>query len=113
MPTISVPITPTRIQILRLVQSPVGDIAYFRAEGAQAIASASEFLDLLANCPAETPAGEPIQKVLNYRRRPVVLGDFSSVASRALRDFNCASNRTGQVVAAADLEEAARLLRPA
>jgi hypothetical protein len=98
-------------------------------EAAERIGSVGDFLDLMGSCPADTIvldrgcfdpaffdlksglAGEILQKVSNYRRRLVVLGDFSSETSRALRDFIYESNRTGQVVFAADLEAAAGLLR--
>ncbi len=56
-------------------------------------------------------AGDCLRKVSNYRRRLAILGDFSAVGSRALRDFIRESNGTGQVVFAAELEAAAALLR--
>jgi hypothetical protein len=104
-------------------------VARCRAEADERIAAVGDFLDLMGNCAADTIvlerehfdprffelrsglAGEILQKVSNYRKRLVVLGDFSAEKSRALRDFIYESNKTGQVVFAADLAAAERLLR--
>jgi Domain of unknown function (DUF4180) len=93
------------------------------------IDSPGDFLDLMARCRSETIvlgredfdpaffdlksglAGEILQKVSNYRKRLVVLGDFDSLGGKALGDFIYESNRTGHVVFAPDLPAAARLLR--
>lgn len=56
-------------------------------------------------------AGDILQKVSNYRKRLVLLGDFANVESKSLRDFIRESNRTGQVVFAPTLEAAVELLR--
>ena len=66
---------------------------------------ADDFLDLRTGL-----AGAVLQKISNYRFRLAVLGDFSNVASRALRDFIGESNRSGQVVFAASVDEATELL---
>ena len=88
-----------------------------------------DFLDLLVNCPTNTIvlnrddiveaffdlrsglAGEFLQKVSNYRKRLIVLGDYSDIASKALKDFIYESNRTGKVIFSGDLEGAVELLR--
>jgi hypothetical protein len=93
------------------------------------INSPGDFLDLMANSPSDTIvlnredfdpaffdlksglAGEILQKVSNYRKRLVVLGEFGGLGGGALRDFIYESNRTGRVVFAPDLAAAARLLR--
>lgn len=112
-----------------IIVSPKGRLSYCRPEDGARIADVSGFLDALAGCPTDTIimdkgslaeeffdlrsglAGECLQKVSNYRRRLAILGDFSQVASRALRDFIRESNRTGQVVFAKDIEGAIQLLR--
>jgi hypothetical protein len=111
------------------IASSKGELSRFHREGEERIARLADFLDLLGSCPSPTIvlerddlaedffdlrsglAGELLQKVSNYRRRLVILGDFSDFPSRALRDFIYESNRTGQVVFAADLERAIELLR--
>lgn len=56
-------------------------------------------------------AGEILQKISNYRRRLVILGDFDGVTSESLKAFIRESNRGGQVVFAPDLEAGVALLR--
>lgn len=93
------------------------------------IRSSADFLDALGASPADTLvfsrhhfpaaffdlktglAGEILQKVSNYRRRLVILGDFADLPSKSLRDFIHESNRTGQVVFAPDLDRAVELLK--
>lgn len=89
----------------------------------------SSFLDLLAGTRTDTLAiprdslpddffrlstglaGEMLQKVSNYRRRLIILGDFKNVTSTSLRDFVRESNATGQVVFAGTFEEGVKKLR--
>ena len=40
-------------------------------------------------------AGEILQKFSNYRMRLSIIGDFSEIKSKSLRDFIRESNRTG------------------
>jgi hypothetical protein len=93
------------------------------------IAQVGDFLDLLVNCLTSTVvlnkadlaeaffdlksglAGDCLQKVSNYGRRLIVLGDYRGIASRSLKDFIYESNRTGKVVFADDLESAVEMLR--
>ncbi len=88
------------------------------------IDTASDFLDVVANAGARSVlvhnhhlhddffdlktglAGEILQKVSNYRTRLGVIGDHSRFTSGAMRDFIRESNRTGQVVFVASVEEA-------
>jgi len=88
------------------------------------IADAGDFLDVLASSRAESLAlhreqfhpevfdlktgrlGEILQKVSNYRKRLVILGDFSDVAPGPLRDFIRECNRGGPVRFAPKLEAA-------
>jgi uncharacterized protein DUF4180 len=57
-------------------------------------------------------AGEVLQKLVNYRLRPVIVGDVStwSVESGALRDFILESNRGHSVWFVEDLDELRRRL---
>lgn len=111
-----------------IVNTAKGDIAVYSGLE-QPVDTASDFLDLLANAGVATIAlaktelspnffrlqtglaGDMLQKVSNYRKRLVVLGDYSSLTSQNLKDFIYESNQTGQVVFAATLDEAVMLLR--
>lgn len=42
-------------------------------------------------------AGEILQKFSNYRMRLAIIGDFSQITSRSLRDFIRESNRSGVI----------------
>jgi hypothetical protein len=114
---------------LEQLESTKGQLSRCVFEPGERIASVQDFLDLMADCPSPTLvlrredldgaffelksglAGEILQKVSNYRRRLIVLGDFVGLEGRALGDFIRESNRTGQVVFAAGLEAAIALLR--
>jgi hypothetical protein len=111
------------------IETPRGRLARCYAEAGEVIGCAGDFLELMADCGASSLAldrdaldpeffelrsglaGEILQKVSNYRTRLAILGDFSAVDSRALRDFIYESNRAGQVVFAPSLEAALALLR--
>ncbi len=56
-------------------------------------------------------AGEILQKVSTYSRRLIILGDFSNVESKSLRDFMYESNSTGKVLFCETLEKAVSLLK--
>jgi hypothetical protein len=114
---------------IEITDSLKGGLSHCRLEEGARIADVSGFLEAMASCPTNTViidkeslaeeffdlrsglAGECLQKVSNYRRRLAIIGDFSDVPSRALRDFIYESNRTGQVVFAKDIEGAIELLR--
>jgi len=51
-------------------------------------------------------AGEILQKFSNYRKKLAIIGDFSNIESKSLRDFIRESNRTGQILFVRDLDEA-------
>jgi hypothetical protein len=51
-------------------------------------------------------AGEILQKFSNYRMRLAVLGDFSDIESKSLRDFIRESNSRGVINFGGTLEEA-------
>jgi hypothetical protein len=93
------------------------------------VRTAGDLLDLMANSPSATLAihqeslhpdffdlktglaGEMLQKISNYRRRLIIIGDYANIASKSLRDFIYESNKTGKVIFSEDLEKAARLLK--
>jgi hypothetical protein len=56
-------------------------------------------------------AGEILQKVSNYRRRLIILGDFENLSSKSLRDLIIECNRTGHVIFSRDMERAVELLK--
>ncbi len=65
-----------------------------------------EFFDLSTGI-----AGEVVRKLVNVRRRIAVVGNFSGIDSKSLRDFIYESNRRGNMFFVASLEEArAKLL---
>lgn len=106
-----------------------GELSLCRLEKEERVSSLADFLELLVSCPSETLvlrredlaeaffdlksglAGEFLQKISNYRRRMIVLGDFRELRSRALEDFIRESNGTGKVVFAGELDRAVALLR--
>lgn len=95
------------------------------------IHTAQDALDLLANCAYQGAsgiiirrehlheaffdlkngmAGEILQKFSNYRMRLAVVGDFSGITSKSLRDFIYESNKTGRVLFVPTLAEAKQRL---
>jgi hypothetical protein len=113
---------------IEVVDSPKGKLSRCVMDAEARIASVSDFLDLLANCPTDTVvidresltegffdlksgiAGEFLQKVSNYRKRLIILGDYRGMTSKAFRDFSRESNQTGQVIFTDDLRHAIELL---
>ncbi|MFZ5352397.1 MAG: DUF4180 domain-containing protein [Bacillota bacterium] len=93
------------------------------------IESSSDFLDIMMSIDAETfvlkkvfltddffelrtgIAGEMLQKVINYRRRLVIIGDFHNISSKALRDFIYESNKAGKIIFHEDMQQAVSLLK--
>jgi len=55
-------------------------------------------------------AGEILQKFSNYRMKLAIIGDFSNVKSKSLRDFIRESNTRGTVNFVGNVEEALRKL---
>lgn len=51
-------------------------------------------------------AGEMLQKFSNYRMKLAIVGDFTNIQSKSLRDFIRESNRTGIIYFAESPEEA-------
>ncbi len=106
-------------------------VAVMQAEGVL-IETAADALDLLASVRYESGceaivvrrdmiapafydlrtgvAGEILQKMSNYNMRFGIVGDFSDVTSKALRDFIYESNQTRRVVFLPTEDEAIRAL---
>jgi hypothetical protein len=114
--------------MMKIVKSAKGNIAVIEG-GTEIIKDTGSFLNLIISPGTEIVAikrehldpqffnlksrlaGELLQKVSNYRMRLIVLGDFSDITSRSLKDFILESNNTGHVVFATDLNEAIRILK--
>jgi hypothetical protein len=56
-------------------------------------------------------AGDVLQKVSTYSRRLIILGDFSFIESKSLKDFIYESNKTGKVIFCDTMEKAIELLK--
>lgn len=52
-----------------------------------------------------------LQKVSTYSRRLIILGDFSHIGNKSLKDFIYESNKTGKVIFCENLEKAITLLK--
>jgi len=110
------------------IESPKGTITrYFELD--ERLDSPSSFLDLLANTQSRTIAipresldpkffslasglaGEMLQKISNYHRRLIIIGDFHDIKSKSLRDFIYESNKTGQVLFVGTVEEGIEKLK--
>lgn len=112
-----------------MVESAKGPIAKVVFQDGERVEHYRAFFDLIMEAPAATLAlekqnitdeffvlrtglaGEVLQKISNYQRRLVILGDFGQVESQSLRDFIFESNRTGKVVFTDSLAKAIELLR--
>jgi len=112
----------------KIIHTEKGDLSYCQMEN-ESIATSSDFLETIVNCPTHTiildksalnrdffelktgVAGEFLQKVSNYKRRLVVLGNYENIKSKSLKDFIYESNKTGQVVFTKSIEEAIKLLK--
>lgn len=113
----------------RTVETSRGVLSTISFGEGESITKYSEFFDAIMTAPSNTLvvrqeditekffvlssglAGEILQKVSTYRKRLVILGQFSQIESKSLKDFIFESNRTGQVVFAESLEKALELLR--
>lgn len=51
-------------------------------------------------------AGEILQKFSNYRMKLAIIGKFTDIQSKSLKDFIRESNRTGTIVFVESIEEA-------
>jgi len=95
------------------------------------ISSVQDALDLMANCRYQGSehiilnknqvvdgffdlktgiAGDVLQKFSNYRCHLAIIGDFSNVQTKSLRDFIYESNKTGRICFVANVKEAFELM---
>ncbi|GBF38757.1 DUF4180 domain-containing protein [Leptospira johnsonii] len=56
-------------------------------------------------------AGEIFQKITNYQKRFIVLGDYSNIPSKSFKDLIYETNKNGKVIFVETLAEAIRLLK--
>jgi hypothetical protein len=64
----------------------------------------SEFFNLSSGL-----AGEILQKFSNYRKKMAIVGDYSAIKSKALKDFIYESNKTKQIIFVNSTEEAFKI----
>ena len=64
----------------------------------------SNFFDLSTKI-----AGDILQKISNYNKRLAIIGDYSKIKSKALKDFIYEGNKTKQVIFVDEVEEALRI----
>lgn len=53
-------------------------------------------------------AGEILQKFSNYKMKLIILGDFTKIEAKSLRDFIFESNKQGDIVFSDTIEEVRR-----
>lgn len=110
------------------LESAKGDITLIE-DLAAPLRTGADLLEVLMNSPSDTVAlkasdlsesffelrsgvaGDVLQKVSNYRKRLIILGDFTAVESKSLRDFILESNQRGQVIFTDTLESAIAKLK--
>jgi hypothetical protein len=111
-----------------VIETVKGSIAHCTFQENPAIKSTSDFLDILANSATSTIAinkeslthsffelktgiaGEFLQKISNYRKKLIIIGDFSAITSQSLQCFISESNRGGTVLFVPDIESGVKLL---
>ena len=113
---------------IEVIQSSKGDITLY-SNLESPVSSLSDFLDLIGNAKSDTIAlkkefftdafydlktrlaGEMLQKLSNYNKRIIIIGDFENLDHKSLRDFIYESNKTGKVVFVGSLEEGIKKLQ--
>ena len=106
-----------------IIHTPKGAIAMY-SHLKTPLESASAFLDLMVDAGADTialqktdfadsfydlktgVAGEILQKLSNYDKRLIIIGDFASPGKKSLRDFIYESNNGKHVFFLSSVEEA-------
>lgn len=91
--------------------------------------TAGDFLDIMMNASSETIAlnkssfandffdlktglaGEIFQKVSNYQRRLIILGDFKTITSKSFSDLIYECNKIGKIIFCEKLQEGIKLLK--
>jgi hypothetical protein len=111
-----------------IIRSPKGDITLY-SNFESPVSNVSDFLDLIGNARSETIAlkkedlkdtfydlktrlaGDLLQKLSNYNKRLIIIGDFQNIGHKSLKDFIYESNKTGKVVFVGSLEEGIQKLQ--
>lgn len=107
----------------KLYPNASNEIAEIDTQGVR-ISDAQTFLEMMMNAPCERIvvqqkdlsesffdlrsglAGEILQKVVNYRMKLAIVGDFSMYTSKSLHDFIYESNKSSTIVFTGTVEEA-------
>ena len=111
-----------------IIQTIKGNLTHY-LELDEVISDSSTFLDILMNAGSETVvlskehftpaffdlksglAGDILQKISNYQRRLIILGDFRNIDKKSLRDLIYESNKTGKVIFEDSIEQAVEMLK--
>jgi len=111
-----------------IIQSSKGDISLY-SNIESPVSNVSDFLDLIGNAKSETIAlkkedlkdtfydlktklaGEMLQKLSNYNKRMIIIGEFKNLDHKSLRDFIYESNKTGKVIFVESLAEGIQKLK--
>lgn len=56
-------------------------------------------------------AGDIFQKITNYQKRFIIIGDYSNISSKSFKDLIYESNKNGKVIFVETLEIAIQLLK--
>jgi len=110
------------------IKTVKGELSCFEIDD-KMINSVADFMELLVNCPTNVMvikknnlndsffdlktgvAGEILQKVSNYKKRLIILGNFENFTSKSLNDLIYECNKSGTVIFAKDLNNAVNLLK--
>ncbi|MGJ4744740.1 DUF4180 domain-containing protein [Leptospira sp. SA-E8] len=85
------------------------DLIYSAASDTIAVHSShfpEQFFDLKTGF-----AGEIFQKITNYQKRFIIIGEYSHITSKSFKDLIYESNKNGKVIFAETLAEAIPLLK--
>ena len=92
-----------------LVNEPSDILDIYTATQAKTLILFRESLDPAFFKLATGFAGEMLQKVSNYNKKLAILGDYSDIKSKPMKDFIYESNKTRQVLFVSSAEEAIRM----
>lgn len=90
----------TAQQFLQMIMNSFADGVIVHKENI-----AESFFDLRSGL-----AGDMLQKIVNYRLRLAIVGDFSIYESKSLRDFIYESNKSNTIVFVRTVDEALKKL---
>lgn len=111
------------------IKSIKGDLSQCHLPQDDIISTTSEFLSVIMSCNTKTIiikkenlsaefynlktgiAGEYLQKISNYNKQIIILGNFDNIESKALNDFIYESNKNGTVIFIDEIDKAIKLLK--